>query len=181
VAGALAAVLLGLLPARPAGAQPLWTTEPTRVIRRPAEPERERIEVDTGFEATFPKPLRIDADGFIETTGPRIRLARIVLPDRQVLCAGEAGFRWACGNRAYLRLNAVLGGRTAFCGSVKDADKAELATDCRLRGRSIAEWMVAEGWASPAEAGDDVLRRMLERAKTGGLGLWGNGAFTAGR
>jgi endonuclease YncB( thermonuclease family) len=135
---------------------------------RIADPDdgRPRIEGRGGVPST---------DGSFTVGAIRGRFAALVLPDRQKLCTGASGARWACGLRAHAALSGLVTGRDLACRPMEDSAAGSVRdlADCRNRGRSLVETMVGEGWAEvdPRRA-EPALVRLGTRAMEAGRGLW---------
>lgn len=87
------------------------------------------------------------ADGDSLDFKPRqVRLWGIDAPELAQTCRRGAQ-RWDCGRDAKAALAAHLRGSRVQC-SVVDIDKHDRAVSrCTVRGRSVNEWMVRQGWA----------------------------------
>ena len=107
----------------------------------------------------------------LDMNGMRIRLHGIDAPEHKQTCR-VAGRRWPCGQYATRALASQVNGKSVVC-DVRDRDSyGRVVAVCRIPGRDLNAWMVAEGWAlaygrySLAYVGEEA------RARTERRGVW---------
>ncbi|TBW41034.1 thermonuclease family protein [Siculibacillus lacustris] len=157
-------------------AQPVWVPTPMRIDRKTEERQRIAPSDDTTAPRLSGRAGLPADDGAFPFAGGRARIDGLAPPERRRLCTGESGARWACGLRAHTMLVAMINGQDLVCRpKSENADTAavQVMSDCRSRGRSIAETLVGEGWVDldPGFA-DPALLRLHATAVERGRGLW---------
>ena len=85
----------------------------------------------------------IDGDT-IEVNGSRIRLHGIDAPERAQTCLA-GGKRWQCGQHATRALADRIAGRPVACEERARDRYGRIVAVCRLNGRDLNAWLVAEG------------------------------------
>jgi endonuclease YncB( thermonuclease family) len=48
----------------------------------------------------------------------------------------------------------------------------EIVAPCRVGPTDIADWLLAQGWATPDQTASDAYRRDADVARCAGRGLW---------
>lgn len=161
---------------------PIWLPIPIRID--PTRETRPRVDspppvVDRRLFVKIGPKTRIDGTGF-RVDGRTFRLAGVKLVERKRICMRPNGARWACGLRAMTSFAAMIRGRLVVCWPARaDATTPEsgaLDAICEIDGRSLAERLVAEGWAEPIDPADPRLNPALQAARDAGRGIWSNGA-----
>lgn len=96
--------------------------------------------------ATLTGPARIIDGDTLEVRGSRIRLHGIDAPENAQRCRSE-GRVWACGREATRALVRRIGSHPVACKE-HDRDRyGRVVAVCRVGGKDVNAWMVAEGWA----------------------------------
>ena len=113
----------------------------------------------------------VEAAGLLRAGTTIVRLDGIEAPAADALCGTE--MTWPCGRMAKAALRRFLRGRSVECAFSPDngpagADSLPAETDCAVGGSDLARWLVAEGWAKPA----DRFEAEGEMARRAGKGLW---------
>ncbi|MDH7804036.1 MULTISPECIES: thermonuclease family protein [unclassified Rhizobium] len=120
-----------------ANTEMLWTTAPVRVDPRHQNYERIPTPPD-------PYPLKIYADQRLRVVsnnrftfkGQEFRLARVEDIDRNRVCAGPDGRRYACGLNAFKALENRLRGKYLECRVLEEGDAAR-SVECRINGQDV--------------------------------------------
>ena len=154
---------------------PIWTLVPTRIDR--AQDRRERLPPLPSAEFirrtlkvdTFP---RVDRDGSFLAEGRRWRIAHVRLPDRSETCPTSGGRRWPCGVRAWATFSGLIAGRRLSCDRVEAPPGVVAPLTCALDDRSVAETLLASGWAEPIDDPPAALITAHEAAGAAQRGLW---------
>jgi endonuclease YncB( thermonuclease family) len=143
--------------AAPVVSAPLVRVEPPPEPARPPEPRTERL-----FN-----PL-VTAAGILKVREREIRLAGIAAPDFHRRC-GEGLGAWPCGRMARAALRSFIRGRAVECDVPAGAEAIPDPAECRVAGRSLSEWLVAQGWA---ESDGDGFTALEQSARAEKLGMW---------
>jgi endonuclease YncB( thermonuclease family) len=158
---------------------PIWVPTPRRIDR--AEQERQRVRIpaiatDSDAGLVTGRAGLPDLDGIFVVGGTRVRLEGLLLPDRGKVCVATSGARWACGLRAHGLLGVLVSGQQVACRPTDPLAVTEPIrgmSDCRARGRSVAERLVGEGWVDvEAERIAPALVALHARAVAEKRGLW---------
>ncbi|WP_332304029.1 thermonuclease family protein [Rhizobium sp. GR12] len=120
-----------------ANTETLWTTSPVRVDLRHQNFERIPTPPD-------PYPLKIYADQRLRVVsnnrftfkGQEFRLAGVEDIDRNRVCAGPDGRRYACGLNAFKALENRLRGKYLECHVVEEGGGV-LSVECRINGQDL--------------------------------------------
>jgi endonuclease YncB( thermonuclease family) len=120
-----------------ANTEMLWTTSPVRVDSRHQNFERIPTPPD-------PYPLKIYADQRLRVVsnnrftfkGQEFRLAGVEDIDRNRVCAGPDGRRYACGLNAFKALENRLRGKYLECYVVEEGGGV-LSVECRINGQDL--------------------------------------------
>jgi endonuclease YncB( thermonuclease family) len=115
-------------------------------------------------------PIVVSA-GVIKAGGRDIHLAGVVAPEFDTTC-GQGSAAWPCGRMARAALRQFIRGRAVECAVPPGADEIPSPGTCSVGGKSLSEWLVAQGWARPAGAAYAALEDAARRAR---LGLWSGG------
>jgi endonuclease YncB( thermonuclease family) len=152
--------------------------QPTQVVGVKAlEPEATPRAAEVLFsqegEVRFQKAY-VHQDGSILADGYRLDLYGAMLIRRNRICASADGARWACGQRAYMALRALLAGRPITC-SFKQIGVPPKAV-CSMDGQDMAQLLLREGWAElPIDVTYQPYVEASKLAHSRGLGIWGDG------
>lgn len=105
--------------------------------------------------------------------GPRhARLPGILVPAADQQCTPDTGPAWPCGRAALTALRLLLRGRAIECYLAPDTLDDPVEAPCRVGATELVPWLVAQGWAEPAETADEDLRRAARDARCAGRGVW---------
>ena len=153
------------------------TAQPTQVVGVKAlEPEatpRAAELFSQEGEVHFQKAY-VHQDGSILADGYSLDLYGAMLIRRNRICASADGARWACGQRAYMSLRALLAGRPITC-SFKQISVSPKAV-CSMDGQDMAQLLLRDGWAElPIDVTYQPYVEASELARSRGLGIWGDG------
>lgn len=154
-----------------------WTSQPTRVERRPPadappQPEPARAAAPPAPEPEPRGPVtafqRVAVvDGATFRSGERtIQLAHVVAPARAHQCTDGAGRAWPCGERARAALRDHLRNKRVECR----ATAVPGAMRCSVEGQDVAAWLVEQGWATAGAGASEPLRAAEADARRRGVG-----------
>jgi endonuclease YncB( thermonuclease family) len=111
----------------------------------------------------------INAPGVIQIASRSIRLADISTPGAEERCGPT---NWPCGRMARAALRQLIRGRAILCEVPAGADRVPDAATCSIGNRDLAEWSVAQGWAT---AENERYAEAEKQARAARRGLWGDG------
>lgn len=112
----------------------------------------------------------VDGDSF-EINGQRVRLIGIDAPEGPQMCQRD-GRDWPCGRESANQLGRLVRAKDVTCAVEKADQHGRFLSVCRVDGRNLNQWMVANGWAvSYGKYKSDE-----RAAKSAGKGLW-SGTF----
>lgn len=120
-----------------ANTETLWTISPVRV-----DPRRQTYERVPTPPDLFPlkmhadQRLRVVSSNRFTFKGQEFRLAGVAEVDRNRVCPGADGRRYACGLNAFKALENRLRGRYLECRQVEEEGVAGLL-DCRINGQDV--------------------------------------------
>lgn len=155
---------------------PIWSNTPVRVDR--SRDTRERIEATPsrreGPALRVRGNARVGEGATLIVEGKRHRLFGLAPPPSDRVCQDAEGRRWACGQRAFAQLSALIAGQSFGCRFVGAAEDPLPVVDCSGTERSISAMLVARGWSDldPLGAADPTLAQALATAKAEHRGLW---------
>ena len=121
--------------------------------------------------------VRVDNDGLLRAEGITLQLFGISPLPRKKVCVTARGDRWACGQRAYLKLRNLIERRSIAC-QIKDVDKpggtdAPRLAICKVDRADVAISLLQDGLA---ELADGVIDKSYiaaaSLAKNKKIGLW---------
>ncbi|MBO0133055.1 thermonuclease family protein [Agrobacterium burrii] len=120
-----------------ANTEMLWTTSPVKVDTRHQNYERIPTPPD-------PYPLKIHGDQRLRVVasnrftfkGQEFRLAGVEDIDRNRVCAGADGRRYACGLNAFKALENRLRGKYLECRVVVEGGAVQIV-ECRIKGQDV--------------------------------------------
>lgn len=131
-----------------------------------------------------PKPILFrpvaNAAGIIEAGGLTITIVGIETVGDGETCAGRDDAVWPCGRAARTAFRGMLRGRAVTCDLPEEDDVPEtITTACRVGGRDIGAWLVANGWA---RAAGETYAALGTEAREAERGVYGTGpdALTPG-
>lgn len=120
-----------------ANTEMLWTTSPVRVDPRLQNYERIPTPPDLyPLKMHADQRLRVVASNRFTFKGQEFRLAGVEEVDRNRVCAGSDGRRYACGLNAFKALENRLRGRYLECRVVEDGAVAR-SVECRINGQDV--------------------------------------------
>ena len=111
--------------------------------------------------------------GSVQSGDRAIFFAGIEALDARATCTAADGSRWQCGNFARAALRRLIRRRPIDCEATAAAEgerQDRLAAHCRIDGRDIGEWLVAQGWATPLPGSG--YEAALEAARKAQAGQW---------
>jgi endonuclease YncB( thermonuclease family) len=124
-----------------------------------------------------PPPARVErlrnpivaAAGVIMDRGRAIRLAGIAAPAADARC-GEGAAEWPCGRMARTALRRLVRGRDIECDVPAGAGDVPSPAECRVAGRNLSGWLIAQGWA---KRDGERFAETEASARARELGIWG--------
>jgi endonuclease YncB( thermonuclease family) len=121
-------------------------------------------------EETFARPTVVD--GRTLGLGPvTVRLAGIVLPAADETCRLLDGSTAPCAARSATQMELMLRWRPVTC-RLPDGPRGDISTRCRIGATDLAEWLVRNGWARPAQDAPAHLAAAARAAQQQKAGLW---------
>jgi endonuclease YncB( thermonuclease family) len=119
----------------------------------------------------------IEGAGLINARDRLLRLAHVDAPPADRICQREDGERWPCGRRARTALRRLVRRRAIACLDLDpDApppeDNAPIPVRCEVAGTDLARWLVAQGWAAPADGAPEEWTALHEAAQEEQRGLY---------
>jgi endonuclease YncB( thermonuclease family) len=132
-------------------------------------PEQPKVEVPD--DLTFRRPLVLDA-GTLRHKTLTIRLAGLDAPEVSETCPSRLGGSWPCGRRARTALRAFVRRRAITCDQISEVAPGLIAAQCRRQDTDLSEWMIAQGWARPADDAPEALREAGDAARAKRKGIW---------
>jgi len=121
--------------------------------------------------------VRVDNKGLLQADGIILQLYGISLLPRKKVCVTASGGRWACGQRAYLRLRNLIEHRSIAC-QIIDVDKPGGPTTprlavCKVDRADVAISLLQDGLADLADGViDKTYIAAVSLAKIKKIGLW---------
>ncbi|CDN94014.1 hypothetical protein [Agrobacterium tumefaciens] len=120
-----------------ANTEMLWTTSPVRVDPRRQNYERIPTPPDLyPLKMHADQRLRVVASNRFTFKGQEFRLAGVEEVDRNRVCTGSDGRRYACGLNAFKALENRLRGRYLECRVVEEGAAAR-SIECRINGQDV--------------------------------------------
>ncbi|HZP19840.1 MAG TPA: thermonuclease family protein [Bauldia sp.] len=119
----------------------------------------------------FILPMTTDAATFV-VADRQIDVAGVVADPRQTTCRLADGTEWPCGEAALAALRRFLLGRPVECWFRSDDPARPLTVPCRVGKTDIGLWLLATGWAKPADGAPEEYRKASQTARCARLGLW---------
>lgn len=120
-----------------ANTEMLWTTSPVRVDPRRQNYERIPTPPDLyPLKMHADQRLRVVASNRFTFKGQEFRLAGVEEVDRNRVCTGSDGRRYACGLNAFKALENRLRGRYLECRVVEEGAAAR-SVECRINGQDV--------------------------------------------
>jgi endonuclease YncB( thermonuclease family) len=173
---ALAAILIALS-ATDRGVAQTENAPPARRATRPADIRVYRLRTPSSFfeqDAVHFQRAHVDLNGSLRADGHALQLYGAVLVPRNRICISPTGARWACGQRAFMAIRALLDGKSITC-SFKHISEPPKAV-CSIENSDVAQFLLSEGWAELAAGIEDkAYVEASESARSKGAGIWGDG------
>ena len=120
-------------------------------------------------------PASVTDGDSLKVSGHRVRLHGIDAPESAQTCRAD-GKPWSCGTAATSALRKRLAGRPVACEE-RDRDRyGRIVAICRIAGKDVNAWMVAQGWALAYRKYSTDYVPQERAAKAARRGLW-RGAF----
>ncbi len=117
-------------------------------------------------------PARVVDGDTIEVASQTIDLADIDAPELDQLCR-RGGRIIACGMVASTQLSDLTAGVAVVCVPTGAVATGRVIARCTAGGYDLSEGMVYTGWALEAPGAARRYRRVQERSREAGHGLWG--------
>ncbi|MFK0208553.1 thermonuclease family protein [Agrobacterium sp. NPDC090283] len=116
----------------------LWTTAPVRVGPRSQTYERIPIPPDLyPLKMHADQRLRVISSSRFTFKGEEFRLAGVEEIERNRVCTGPDGRRYACGLNAFKALQNLLRGRYLECREMGEEGSAARSVECRINGQDV--------------------------------------------
>ncbi len=101
----------------------------------------------------------------------------LVLPDliglnRLDSCKTKTGEDWPCGRVALRNLQRFIRLAPVTCEFAWQNNNDPLTMDCMFKGKSMAETILARGWAKPAQTAPDAYHDLFKSARQQGKGIF---------
>lgn len=108
--------------------------------------------------------------GVLEAQGYRVALSGVqpTPPDEDCTYEGRA---WPCGARARTAFRSWLRARAVQCVVPPAPDRELITAECNIGKEDLSAWLVASGWARPAE--NSPYGEIAEKARSAKLGIFG--------
>lgn len=120
-----------------ANTEMLWTTSPVRVDPRHQNYERIPTPPDLyPIKMHADQRLRVVASNRFTFKGQEFRLAGVEDIERNRVCTGSNGRRYACGLNAFKALENRLRGKYLEC-RVLEEGSASRSVECRIKGQDV--------------------------------------------
>jgi endonuclease YncB( thermonuclease family) len=113
----------------------------------------------------------IDADT-IEIHGERIRLVGVDAPESGQKCLDARGAQYRCGTVAANALDAWINRNPVTCNAEGRDRYQRLLAACTVRGVSVQEWLVTNGYAIAYRSYSMAYVPAEQRARTAKAGVW---------
>ncbi|MCB1480377.1 MAG: thermonuclease family protein [Rhodobiaceae bacterium] len=102
-----------------------------------------------------------------------IRIAGIETRNADERCRDADGYDWPCGQAAITELRMLVRGRSVDCAPLPEGAPAETPRRCDLAGTDLAEWLLRQGWGTPAPGAPEAYREAHEEARKEKRGEYG--------
>ena len=102
-----------------------------------------------------------------------IHIAGIETSDADERCRDAEGYDWPCGQAAITELRMLVRGRSVDCAPLPEGAPAETPRRCDLAGTDLAEWLLRQGWGTPAPGAPEAYREAHEEARKEKRGEYG--------
>jgi endonuclease YncB( thermonuclease family) len=138
---------------------------------QPTAPAEGSTAVPDGWKPKLLYRPTASAAGRIEAQGYQIAISGIEPIEPTENC-GEGSGSWPCGAAARTQFRQLLRGRALTCMVPDTAPAEAIETGCSVGGEDVGRWLVAQGWARPAEEGE--LAEMGQQAQNARRGIYGS-------
>lgn len=128
----------------------------------PAKPKPRKAGMVFGSVAT--------AAGVVETGALTVTVAGIDVVHADETCS-DGGPNWPCGMQARTAFRGFVRGRALDCDLPPEMTEGAATASCRVGGRDVGGWLVANGWARAAV--DGPYSEAGETAEEEGRGIFG--------
>jgi endonuclease YncB( thermonuclease family) len=152
---------------------PLERIDPLPQPTPPAQPKPVEIKKPKSFER-----WRLVYNAVATSAGQfQANNITLVLPGIDIVSAGEKctlqdGTSWPCGMVARTSLRSYINGKALNCKLPDAPEGNTVEADYTLRGRDLAEWLVANGWARAKD--DGPYTQLQLSAEQASRGIFGN-------
>lgn len=102
-----------------------------------------------------------------------IRIAGIETRNADERCRDADGYDWPCGQAAITELRMLVRGRSVDCAPLPDGAPPQTPRRCDLAGTDLAEWLLRQGWGTPAPGAPEAYREAHEEARKEKRGEYG--------
>lgn len=138
----IASLINGEATSAPAGlaanTELLWTTSPVRVDPRSQNYERIPPPPDLyPLKMHADQRLRVISSSRFTFNGQEFKFAGVEEVERDRVCTGPDGRRYACGLNAFKALQNRLHGRYLECREVGEQGSAPRSVECRINGQDV--------------------------------------------
>ncbi|MDJ0512471.1 MAG: thermonuclease family protein [Methyloceanibacter sp.] len=110
--------------------------------------------------------------GNLQAGGTAIALAEIEVEGLTGQCEDSRGQAWPCGRAARSALMRLIRGRAVVCHVPASNAPEILTARCSVGGKDLSFWMVAQGWAKPAQPAQAAFKEAQDAARERRLGIW---------
>ena len=111
--------------------------------------------------------------GTLISGGETIRIAGIETRDPDARCKDDDGYDWPCGQAAITELRMLVRGRSVDCAPLPEGTPPETPRRCDLAGTDLGEWMLRQGWGTPAPGAPEAYREAHDAARKDKRGEYG--------
>jgi endonuclease YncB( thermonuclease family) len=116
----------------------------------------------------------IDGDTIV-IAGQRIRIMDVDAPESAQNCTSADQSDWPCGVAAAGALATMVKNKRVSCRAVGRPSRGLQLARCAAEGVDVANWILAAGWAVPAQhCKCEIARELANRAESAGHGIWGS-------
>ncbi len=127
-----------------------------------------------------PKPPKPDvlaratvvAAGRLRAGNQYVRLAHIETKPLDATCTDENGTDWPCGQAGATAFRMLVRGRALTCAPLQEDAPDHAPRTCSIGQVDLAEWLLRQGWATPAPGAPDTYREAHEDARKKQRGLF---------
>ena len=113
----------------------------------------------------------VDA-GTLRSGNRTVRLAHIETRPLEATCTDASGRDWPCGQAGATALRLLVRARAVTCAILPDDAPDDAPRTCSIGTVDLAEWLLRQGWATPAPGAPDNYRAAHEDARKAERGLF---------